>query len=190
MAITSATIDVSALKVAGDGASKYITSIDSNNGIQVHAQNNTDINYVQINASGMEIFNTDGASTNPSAISVAQFGTTTRIGTTTTLHVEIDADSFDIRDESNMLARFDRSKVAFYNENEITLAEFGSSGATIGAEEATSRAKFTSDGFEIEDDNLLTIVKMGKGETLWNHYKESVYIGRVVANAKEDENDE
>ena len=106
-----------------------------------------------------------------------------------TNNVFIDDDSLDIRRGSNVLARFNSSGIAFYDKNEITLAEFGSSGAIIGAEEATSRAKFTSDGFEIEDDNLLTIVKMGKGETLWNHYKESVYIGRVVANAKEDEND-
>ena len=73
MAITSATIDVSALKVAGDGASKYITSIDSNNGIQVHAQNNTTEHYVQINADGMEVFKDDD--------SKAFFGETVRIGT-------------------------------------------------------------------------------------------------------------
>lgn len=57
---------------AGETASKYITAVDQN-GIKVHAENNTNVNYTVINAEGMEVYD-DSAS-------VAKFGAVTRIGT-------------------------------------------------------------------------------------------------------------
>lgn len=52
---TSTTIDITSLKVAGEGASKYITEITGNGGINVHdATSNS--NYVAITSDGMEIY--------------------------------------------------------------------------------------------------------------------------------------
>lgn len=76
MSLASGSIDLKSLKVAGDGAGKYITKIDSN-GIKIHAENNTNTNYSLINAEGMEIFQGD---TVANSISVAKFGVVTRIG--------------------------------------------------------------------------------------------------------------
>lgn len=58
------------------------------------------------------------------------------------------------------------------------LATFSADGVNIGEESATSRAKFSAAGFEVEDDTLLTVVKIGKGETLSNHYIDE-HNGRV-----------
>lgn len=76
--------DVSA---AGETATAYITEIDSN-GISVHAENNVSTNYAQINANGMEVVK--------GGTSVAQFGTTARIGSATGQNIKIDNDSVDI----------------------------------------------------------------------------------------------
>ena len=78
--LASGSIDLKSLKVAGTEPYKYITTIDSNDGIQVHAVNNSELNYVQINSNGMEIFQTDGGDP-AQAISVAKFGNEVRVGT-------------------------------------------------------------------------------------------------------------
>lgn len=80
MTKASGSIDLKSLKVAGANATGYITSIDNDNGIQIHATNNVNLNYTQITSDGMEIFKTNGAESNPSAISVAKFGESIRIG--------------------------------------------------------------------------------------------------------------
>lgn len=77
MSLASGSIDLKSLKVAGDGASKYITTIDDGNGIKVHAENNIDINYSLINAEGMEVFQGD---TIANSISVAKFGAISYVG--------------------------------------------------------------------------------------------------------------
>ena len=51
----SATIDINALKVAGE-PNKYITYIDSTNGIRVHEAGAVNTNFVQINSSGMQVY--------------------------------------------------------------------------------------------------------------------------------------
>lgn len=89
MAKGSATIDIAALKVAGEGASKYITEIDSN-GIKIHAENNVNANYTVINAEGMEIFQ---GNTETDSISMAKFGTVARIGTLEDANITIDNSS-------------------------------------------------------------------------------------------------
>ena len=79
MSKASGSIDLKSLKVAGSQATGYITEIN-NGGISVHESgNNQNLNYVTIDATGMEIFKTDGANS-PSAVSVAKFGETTIIG--------------------------------------------------------------------------------------------------------------
>lgn len=94
--LASGSIDLKALKVAGE-PNKYITKINDN-GITVHAANNSSLNYVAINANGMEIFKSNGAST-PSAISVAQFGDTVRIGNILEAKLELDYHSLQLIDK-------------------------------------------------------------------------------------------
>lgn len=89
MAKGSATIDITALKVAGEGASKYITAIDGG-GIKVHDVNNINVNYALINAEGMEVFQGD---TVADSVSVAKFGTVARIGTEEDANITIDDNS-------------------------------------------------------------------------------------------------
>ncbi len=76
MSKASGSIDLKSLKVAGEGASKYITAIDGD-GIKVHAENNINVNYSLINAEGMEVFQGD---TTANSISVAKFGAIAYIG--------------------------------------------------------------------------------------------------------------
>lgn len=76
--LASGSIDLKSLNVAGE-ANKYITHINDG-GITVHDAINQNLNYVQIDANGMEIFKSNEAENNPSAVSVAQFGESARIG--------------------------------------------------------------------------------------------------------------
>ena len=85
--LASGSIDLKSLKVAGE-ANKYITAIDEN-GVKVHAANNINLNYTQITSEGMEVFKTNGATSNPSAISVAKFGQTSIIGRQDQSHIKI-----------------------------------------------------------------------------------------------------
>ena len=61
-----------ALGAATTEVGKYITTISSNNGIQIHAINNSSTNYTQIDTNGMEIYK--------NGVSVAKFGTDVVLG--------------------------------------------------------------------------------------------------------------
>lgn len=61
---------------AGETASKYITAVDQN-GIKVHAENGTNVNYSLINGEGLEVFQGTSASDSKS---VAKFGSIARVG--------------------------------------------------------------------------------------------------------------
>ena len=79
-----------------DGAAKtatnYVTTIDNNDGIQVHAQNNPTSNYVKINADGMDIYR--------SGESLAAFTADgMRIGKDDEKHIVITASEFNVYDE-------------------------------------------------------------------------------------------
>lgn len=87
MSLASGSIDLKSLKVAGE-ANKYITAINED-GVKVHAANNINLNYTQITSEGMEVFKTNGATSNPSAISVAKFGQTSIIGRQDQSHIKI-----------------------------------------------------------------------------------------------------
>ena len=95
MAKGSATIDVTALKVAGT-ANKYITYIDDK-GIRVHEAGAVNTNFVQVNATGMQIYN--GGQTDNDK--VAEFGTTTYIGkhNNTQSYIQIDYHSLQMIDK-------------------------------------------------------------------------------------------
>ena len=106
MAKASASIDISALKVAGE-ANKYITHINGG-GITVHDAVNQNLNYVKIDSNGMEIFKSDGAA-EPSAVSIANFGENVRIGHAAAPHLIADTNGITLfgDDGSTQLARFD-----------------------------------------------------------------------------------
>lgn len=70
---------------AGETASKYITAVDQN-GIKVHAENGTNVNYSLINGEGLEVF--QGTSVSDTK-SVAKFGSTARIGKETGSNTEL-----------------------------------------------------------------------------------------------------
>ncbi len=92
--LASGSIDLKSLKVAGSQATGYITDI-TNNGIKVASATASNLNYVTIDATGMEIFKSNGAST-PSAISVAKFGEITRIGEESGSHLLLDYHSLKL----------------------------------------------------------------------------------------------
>ena len=82
---------------AAKTATSYITAIDSNNGVTIHAANNASSNYAKINASGMEVYK--GGS------SVAMYGDSARIGKEASNHISIAPASFDVYD-SNSYSQF------------------------------------------------------------------------------------
>lgn len=80
-----------------------------------------------------------------------------------------------------VVATFDNDGTTFYDgqgtDNTNITAEFSTSGVRIGSEASTSRASVSPEGFVIEDDNLLTVTEIGKGETIVNHYEYSLENG-------------
>ena len=78
----NATIDLNALKVAGE-SNKYVTYINDE-GVRVHEANDTS-NYSLINASGMEVYQ--------GGVSAAQFGSITRIGLEDEASITLSSDS-------------------------------------------------------------------------------------------------
>lgn len=96
MAKASGSIDLNSLKVAGEGASKYITQIDGG-GIKVHDVNAVDTDFVQITSSGMNIY--QGGNTDSNV--VASFGSTTVIGSTGSnkLFLSSDEINFNTKEE-------------------------------------------------------------------------------------------
>ena len=88
MAKASTTIDISALKVAGE-TNKYITMIDGS-GIRVHEAGSVNTNFAQINSNGLQIYK--GGQTDN--YKIAEFGTAAIIGKVPTEGV---ADSNNLR---------------------------------------------------------------------------------------------
>jgi hypothetical protein len=84
--LTSGSIDLKSLKIAGGTASKYITSIDSNTGIQIQAENNT--RNIRINSQSVDI--RQGTDV------LATFGSPTRIGKATAENVTIDSNGLSV----------------------------------------------------------------------------------------------
>lgn len=91
MAKASATIDVSALKVAGE-PNKYVTMINGS-GIRVHEAGAVNTNFAQINSNGMQIYKGGSADSNI----VASFGDSIRVGKTNYGHIDIESDGLTVR---------------------------------------------------------------------------------------------
>lgn len=96
--------------------SKYITAIDQN-GIKVHAENNSNLNYVKINAEGMEIHQNVSDTDNI----VASFGASgSRIGEENGMHISVDADSIDFYSQLTDLIGYINGLKAFFSAIEAT----------------------------------------------------------------------
>ena len=115
--LASGSIDLKSLKVAGEGATGYITNI-TNGGISVHDINDN-LNYIKLTSSGMEVFQTSDEGPSSSAISIANFGTSARIGAENNNHATINTTGLHIWQGVETIA-----------SNEV--ANFGST-ATIGS---------------------------------------------------------
>lgn len=81
--LASGSIDLKSLKVAGEGANKYITTVDGG-GIKVHPENNT-TDYVQIDGDSLDIYS--------GGEEVASYGLSSRIGSETKSHFNISEQS-------------------------------------------------------------------------------------------------
>ena len=79
--------------------SKYITRINDT-GITIHPEVwNNESSYIQLDGTGMELFNSSG-------VSIAQYGTTTRIGFVNGKNIYLDNNGMQIRSGSTSLASF------------------------------------------------------------------------------------
>lgn len=107
MTKASGSIDLKSLKIAGEGANKYITAIN-NDGIKVHDANKQNIDYVQINSNGLTVYQ--------NTAKVAEFGTSIRLGlneaqviignengTNQSSHIVIDNGGINIYRESDLV---------------------------------------------------------------------------------------
>lgn len=87
-----------------DQTSTYITYISAEGGIKVHNANDL-LNYVKINSDGLEVYKND--------ISIASFGTTSRIGSNNSSRFLMNTGSLEAYDENN-------NKYFKVNANELT----------------------------------------------------------------------
>ncbi len=95
--LASGSIDLNSLKVAGK-PNKYITYVDSDNGIRVYdgtLSNGDQVNFVKINSDGMQIYK-GGSDINNK---IADFGLSVIIGQTNTSHLKIDYHSMQMIDK-------------------------------------------------------------------------------------------
>ena len=126
--LASGSIDLKSLKVAGEGATSYITAID-NNGIKVHAANNVDLNYTQLTSDGMEIFK--------AAISVAKFGEITHVGSRDGTHLRVENNGLYLKDKALSIFQIKTEElddgpevnlILYQNNNQLAAKERYSSG--------------------------------------------------------------
>lgn len=95
---------------ASQTATKYITTIDSDNGIRVHAENIASTNYAQLDATGLNVVK--------SGTSVASFGTTTRIGPASGAHLTQKSNQIDFHNASGeRFATLDMNGLNFTDES-------------------------------------------------------------------------
>ena len=147
----------------GDKAAKtataYITEID-NAGITVHPAGSTD-DYAQINANGMDVVK--------GGTSVAQFGSTARVGTATGQNVKIDADSVDICTGDSVDATFSSSQ--------INLGTWGDS-TQVGDEKTISFFE-SSGGITCGIGETRDYMKIGSGTLYLNSY-DGVFVTKAM----------
>lgn len=143
---------------------KYITEI-TGGGIKVHDSDDV-LNYIQLTSDGMEVFKTDGAESNPSAVSVAKFGSTARIGKTNEAHIEQTSTGLNFVDSSGVTqASMTANNGTFVLEDVVSAhkIELGS-GMTI-ANGGALEASFDSSGATIyeQGDPLVKMYRNNDG---------------------------
>lgn len=116
------------VNAAAQTASKYITAVDQN-GIKVHAENGTNVNYSLINGEGLEVFQGTSASDTKS---VAKFGSTARIGKETGANTKLSNASIIMFDGQSPILQMSSTgataqKIDIYKSRESTST--GSSGS-------------------------------------------------------------
>lgn len=105
--------------------SKYITRVDSN-GITIHPEVwSNSSSYIQLNGTGMELFNSSG-------ISIAQYGASTRIGRSNEKNIFISSENVQIRNGSLPIMNLDNDSLDFnvidtIDNTYTTVATFGES---------------------------------------------------------------
>ena len=105
--------------------SKYITRVDSN-GITIHPEVwSNSSSYIQLNGTGMELFNSSG-------ISIAQYGASTRIGRSSEKNIFINSENVQIRNGSLPIMNLDNDSLDFnvidtIDNTYTTVATFGES---------------------------------------------------------------
>lgn len=100
--------------------SKYITRVDSN-GITIHPEVwSNSSSYIQLNGTGMELFNSSG-------ISIAQYGASTRIGRSSEKNIFISSENVQIRNSSLPMMSLDGTGMELFNSSRISIAQFGTS---------------------------------------------------------------
>ena len=172
--LASGSIDLKSLKVAGESATSYITAID-NNGIKVHAANNIDLNYTQITSDGMEIFKTDGAESNPSAISIANFGEVVRIGKQDDNYFWIDTAGIYLKNKA--LSIFQIQAEAVNEGPDVNLKLYNKDGKTLGF-----YINKTTHNYHVQDINFsFDDASLTEGDTFTIKFN---WSGRVVFNKK------
>ena len=172
--LASGSIDLKSLKVAGESATSYITAID-NNGIKVHAANNIDLNYTQITSDGMEIFKTNGAESNPSAISIARFGEVVRIGKQDDNYFWIDTAGIYLKNKA--LSIFQIQAEAVNEGPDVNLKLYNKDGKTLGF-----YINKTTHNYHVQDINFsFDDASLTEGDTFTIKFN---WSGRVVFNKK------
>lgn len=157
---------------------KYITEI-TGGGIKVHDSDDI-LNYIQLTSEGMEVFKTDGAEFNPSAVSVAKFGETVRIGKTNEAHIVQTSTGLNFVDSSGITqASMTANNGTFVLEDVISAhkIELGS-GLTIENNQGEILASFGTDGAQIGKDDeshlKMSFNSMGLADRVGTSYLEIV----------------
>ena len=127
--------------------SKYITKINDT-GITIHPEVWTNqSSYIQLTGTGMELFNSSG-------VSIAQYGSTARIGyiSGNNYNINITGTAIDLRYNTNVLNRINSNGMALYDGNGVAnnniIAQFGMNSAQIGLSNGT-HSVIDANGFSI-----------------------------------------
>ena len=135
--------DLLALAEQASKSNKFITQIGYD-GIKVHAADNIDSNYVQIDSDGMEIFK-DG-------MSVAQYSDTARIGQEDASHIEVYGDSIvGVSSTGNEFFSVTESGGSTTSDQWITIGNRTTGARTIDMSHVSAWSEIPSGGsFKIE----------------------------------------
>lgn len=99
------------LEIPAEPITKYVSNIDGN-GITVHAVNNKESNYIQIDTNGLEIYKNQN--------SIAKFGELMRIGEDKSFHIEITNEELGFWNGTNSV---EDNKIAYLNGHQLYITQ-------------------------------------------------------------------